>query len=223
MTPGSKLVVAPHPDDEVLGAGGAMARWSREGHGVHVLVVTRGRPPLFSHEEEDRCRAEAGAAHARLGVASTAYLDLPAAELDSLPHRELNRRVAEAVQAVAPDELYLPFLGDVHLDHQLVFRSALVAARPCRPGWPRRVYAYETLSETNWNAPFLTPNFVPNHFVDITGTLETKLEAMALYRSQVRPAPHERSLQALRALAILRGATVGLGAAEAFVTIRTLA
>jgi LmbE family N-acetylglucosaminyl deacetylase len=223
MTPRTRLVIAPHPDDEVLGAGGAMARWAREGHPVHVLVVTRGRPPLYSDEEEARCRAEARAAHGRLGVAATTWLDLPAAGLDGLPHRELNGRLAEAVLAVAPDELYLPFLGDLHLDHQLVFRSALVAARPCRPAWPRRVYAYETLSETNWNAPYLTPAFVPNHFVDITATLDTKLEAMALYRSQVQPPPHERSLQALRALATLRGATVGLGAAEAFICIRSLA
>lgn len=222
MTAQTKMVIAPHPDDEVLGAGGAMARWAREGHAVRVLVVTRGRPPLYSRDQEDRCRAEAEAAHACLGVASSAYLDLPAAELDALPQRELNGRVEEMVREWAPDELYVPFLGDVHRDHQLVFQSALVAARPCRPGWPRRIYAYETLSETNWNAPFLTPAFTPNHFVDITGTLEAKLEAMALYRSQVRPAPHERSLQALRALATLRGATVGLHAAEAFITIRTL-
>jgi LmbE family N-acetylglucosaminyl deacetylase len=223
MTPLTKMVIAPHPDDEVLGVGGAMARWSREGHSVRVLVVTRGRPPRYTHEEEARCRAEAEAAHGRLGVAASVYLDLPAAELDGLPHRELNGRVEETVQAWTPDELYIPFLGDVHLDHQLVFQSALVASRPCRAGWPRRIYAYETLSETNWNAPFLTPSFTPNHYVDITATLEAKLEAMALYRSQVRPAPHERSLQALRALATLRGATVGLAAAEAFIAIRTVA
>jgi LmbE family N-acetylglucosaminyl deacetylase len=223
MRPLTKLVIAPHSDDEVLGTGGSMARWAREGHSVQVLVVTRGRPPLYSREEETHCREEAKAAHRRLGVACTWYLDLPAAELDGVPHRELNGRVEEVVRSCAPDELYLPFLGDVHLDHQLVFQSALVAARPCRETWPRRVYAYETLSETNWNAPFLTPSFTPNHYVDITGTLETKLEAMALYCSQVRPAPHERSLQALRALATLRGATVGLDAAEAFITIRTVA
>jgi LmbE family N-acetylglucosaminyl deacetylase len=222
MKPLVKLVLAPHPDDEVLGAGGAMARWVREGHSVQVAVITRGRPPLYPAEGEAQCREEAWAAHGLLGVAHTWYLDLPAAELDALPHRELNARIGELVRSCAPDELYLPFLGDVHLDHQLVFRSAIVAARPGRAGWPRRVYAYETLSETNWNAPFLTPSFVPNHFVDITGTLEAKLEAMALYRSQLQPAPHERSLAALRALATLRGATVGVGAAEAFVTIRTV-
>jgi LmbE family N-acetylglucosaminyl deacetylase len=223
MRPLVKLVLAPHPDDEVLGCGGAMARWAGEGHSVQVALVTRGRPPVSSGEEEARCRAEARAAHARLGVARTWRLELPAAELDGVPHRELNARLAELLGAVAPDELYLPFLGDVHLDHQLVFRSAIVAARPGRPGCPARVYAYETLSETNWNAPFLTPPFVPNHFVDISGTLEAKAEAMALYRSQLRPAPHERSLEALRALAALRGATVGLAAAEAFVAVRTIA
>ncbi|NTV73836.1 MAG: PIG-L family deacetylase, partial [Holophaga sp.] len=115
------------------------------------------------------------------------------------------------------------FPGDLHRDHQLVFHSALVAARPGSAGFPRRLYAYETLSETNWNAPQLTPGFIPNHFVDISGTLEDKLDAFALFRSQVRPPPHERSLETLRALAVLRGATVGLAAAEAFVTIRTVA
>jgi LmbE family N-acetylglucosaminyl deacetylase len=222
MTARTRLVLAPHPDDEVLGAGGAMARWAREGHPVHVAVVTRGRPPLYTEAGEARCRAETEAAHARLGVARTWFLDLPAAELDALPHRELNARLGELLRVCAPEELYVPFLGDLHRDHQLVFQSALVAARPGRPGCPGRVYAYETLSETNWNAPFLTPAFSPTHFVDVSATLETKLEAMALYRSQLQPAPHERSLEALRALATLRGATVGLAAAEAFVTIRTI-
>ncbi|MDR3669556.1 MAG: PIG-L family deacetylase [Holophaga sp.] len=223
MKPITRLVLAPHPDDEVLGAGGAMARWAEAGHSVQVAVVTRGRPPLYAAEAETRCREEAQAAHRRLGVAASWFLDLPAAELDGLAHRELNRALDDLLDTCAPDELYLPFPGDLHLDHQLVFHSALVAARPGRDRSPRRIYAYETLSETNWNAPFLTPGFVPNHFVDITGTLEAKLEAMALYRSQVRPAPHERSLSALRALATLRGATVGLGAAEAFIAIRTVA
>jgi LmbE family N-acetylglucosaminyl deacetylase len=222
MNPADKLVIAPHLDDEVLGVGGSMARWAQEGFRVHVAVVTRGRPPLYSDAEEDRCRDEAREAHARLGVAATWFLDLPAAELDTLPHRELNGRLSELVRSCRPEEVYVPFLGDVHLDHQLVFRSALVAARPSRPGQPRRLYAYETLSETNWNAPFLTPGFHPTHFVDISGFLEAKVEAFACYRSQVQPAPHERSLDSLRALATLRGATVGLGAAEAFITIRTV-
>lgn len=223
MRPVTKLVLAPHADDEILGLGGSIARWAREGHAVHVVVATRGYPPVWSPEEENACRAEALQAHARLGVASARFLDLPAAELDTLMHRELNHHLLEAVRRLAPEELYLPFPGDLHRDHQLVFHSALVAARPASAGFPRRLYAYETLSETNWNAPQLTPGFIPNHFVDISGTLEDKLDAFALFRSQVRPPPHERSLETLRALAVLRGATVGLAAAEAFVTIRTVA
>ena len=222
MTAIDMLIVAPHLDDEVLGVGGAMARWAREGHRVHVAVVTRGRPPLYTDAEEDRCRAEAAAAHARLGVTDTRFLDLPAAELDSVPHWQLNRGLAELLGQCRAEELYLPFLGDVHLDHQLVFRAGMVAARPGRAGFPRRVYAYETLSETNWNAAPLTPGFCPNHFVDISGFLETKLAAMACYGSQVRDGPHERSIDSLKALATLRGATVGLGAAEAFITLRTV-
>ncbi|BDU75451.1 PIG-L deacetylase family protein [Mesoterricola sediminis] len=218
-----KLVVAPHADDEVLGAGGAMARWAGEGHAVHVVVATRGYPPLFAPEAEARCREEAVQAHRRLGVATTRFLDLPAAGLDTLQHRELNARLLTCLQDLAPDELYLPFVGDLHRDHQLVFLSALVAGRPSGPVYPHRIYAYETLSETNWNAPYLSPAFTPNHFVDIGPTLDAKLEAFALFRSQVKEPPHERSLMALRALAVLRGATVGLPAAEAFVTIRTVA
>ncbi len=223
MTPLTKLILAPHADDEVLGLGGSIARWAQEGHKVHVVVATRGFPPTYSPEEENACRREACLAHARLGVASTRFLDLPAAELDTLMHRELNHHLLDCLRSLMPDELYLPFIGDVHRDHQLVFQSALVAARPNTAGFPRHLYAYETLSETNWNAPFLTPAFTPNHYVDISATLEDKLEAFAIFRSQVMEPPHERSIQALRALATLRGATVGLGAAEAFITIRTVA
>ena len=217
-----KLVFAPHADDEVLGLGGAIARWAREGHETHVVVATRGYPPAYSEAGEDACRAEARLAHARLGVAGSRFLDLPAAELDTLKHRDLNQALLDCLRDLAPEELYLPFPGDLHRDHQLVFQSGLVAARPGTPWGPRRLYAYETLSETNWNAPFLTPSFSPNHFVDISGSLADKLDAFALFRSQLRPPPHERSLPALRALASLRGATVGLAAAEAFVAIRTI-
>jgi LmbE family N-acetylglucosaminyl deacetylase len=217
------LVLAPHADDEVLGVGGAMARWAAEGHEVTVVVVTRGQPPLFTVEEEDRCQEEARSAHRLLGVAHTRFLDLEAGALDRYRHRELNAHLEEAVRAAAPDEVYLPFPGDLHLDHQLVFHSAMVALRPNRPGYPRGVFAYETLSETNWNAAHCSPAFLPTHYLDISGFLEAKLRAFACYQTQVRPAPHERSLEAVQALALLRGATVGLAAAEATVTIRTVA
>ena len=214
------LVLAPHPDDEVLGCGGTIARLTENGNEVHVAIVTQGRPPAFSAAQVSRVRNEAAAAHAMLGVTATHWLDLPAAELDTIPHVELNRAIDAIVTAVAPDTLFLPFAGDIHLDHQLVFRSALVSARPRGPACPTLILAYETLSETNWSAPCLAASFVPNVSVDIAGTIERKLAAFGCFASQQTPFPHERSIDALRALALLRGATVHRAAAEAFVLIR---
>ena len=123
---------------------------------------------------------------------------------------------------LAPDVIFAPHLGDIHLDHQLSFLSTLVASRPHQSDYPATILAYETLSETNWNAPYLTPPFIPNVFVDITDTLDAKLAAFGKFPSQVKPAPHERSVETLRALATLRGGTIHRHAAEGFVLIRSV-
>lgn len=217
---GPVLIVAPHPDDEVLGAGGTMARLADAGAELHVAVVTTGRSPRFSKDQVAGVRHEAARAHAHLGVCQTHYLDCPAAELDEYPHGDLNRAMAGVLQRVSPETIFVPHPGDIHLDHQRSFLSALVAARPHQHDYPRRIIAYETLSETNWNAPYLTPGFLPNLFVDISATLQRKLDAFAMFASQQRAAPHERSVETLRALATLRGATVHRPAAEAFVVVR---
>lgn len=214
------LAIAPHPDDEVLGIGGTMARFASEGAEVYVAILTKGHPPDFDEEIVQNGRTEALAAHQILGVKETIFLSFPAARLDSVPHREVNGKLIELLQKVQPDILFIPFNGDIHLDHQMIFLSSLVAARPNSSYAPKVIYAYETLSETNWNAPYLTPNFVPNVFVDIAAYLETKMKAMQMYASQIKPFPHERSEESLRALATLRGSTVGCFAAEAFVLVR---
>ncbi|MEW9857036.1 PIG-L deacetylase family protein [Novosphingobium sp. M1R2S20] len=215
-------VVAPHPDDEVLGCGGTMARLISEGVHVEVVVVTRGQPPRFTPEFVDQVRRETLAAHSLLGVANTRFLDFPAAELDQLPQSTLNAALEEALAAVRPDTVFIPFLGDIHADHQAVFNAALVHARPRSSDAPSRVFAYETLSETNWWAPGITPGFLPNVFIDISDTLEKKLAAFALFQSQVKAPPDERSPQVIRALAQLRGATVFRDAAEAFMLVRQI-
>ncbi|MEJ1157410.1 PIG-L deacetylase family protein [Prosthecomicrobium sp. N25] len=219
---GRTLVIAPHPDDEILGCGGTMARLAEAGLPVYVAVVTEGRAPAFPPEQVARVKAEAARAHAHLGVRETLWLGQPAAQLSEHPHAALNAAIRKAVLDVAPDTLLIPHLGDIHIDHQLVFLSSLVAARPHQAEYPPRILAYETMSETNWNAPYLTPPFVPNVFVDIGAQLGRKLEAMALFESQVKQPPHERSVETLRALATLRGATVHRTAAEGFVLIRNV-
>lgn len=217
---GPVLVIAPHPDDEVLGVGGTMARLSDAGQEVHVAIVTTGRAPRFAADQVSAVRAEAAAAHAALGVTQTHYLDCPAAELGEYAHAELNAAISDVVRRVAPRTIFAPHPGDIHLDHQLSFLSALVASRPHQADYPARIFAYETLSETNWNAPYLTPGFLPNMFIDISQTLQRKLDAFAMFESQQKAPPHERSVASLTALATLRGASVHRSAAEAFVTIR---
>lgn len=222
MTHERVLVVAPHPDDEVLGPGGTIARLATEGAEVAVVIMTRGRPPQFSEESTEALRAETKAAHATLGVTTSHFLDFPAAGLDTVPHAEVNRELGRVFAEVRPTTLFVPFIGDMHADHQHTFSSALVCARPGRDGAPRAIYAYETLSETFWNAPYLTADFAPVVFVDISSSIDTKLDALACYRSQLLPPPHERSLEAVRALATLRGASVDVAAAEGFVLIRQI-
>lgn len=217
---GRTLVIAPHPDDEVLGCGGTMARLAAAGVETYVAVVTEGKPPAYPREGVEKVKEEAGRAHALLGVTETHWLGLPAAALAETVHATLNAALYGLVSRLRPRTLLIPFSGDIHIDHQLIFASSLVAARPHHENYPELILAYETLSETNWNAPYLTPAFTPNVFVDISGELERKLEAMRCFASQVRSAPHERSIETLTALATLRGATVLKRAAEAFVLVR---
>ncbi len=214
------LIIAPHPDDEVLGCGGTIAKFSAEKHEVFVTIVTKGRPPLFSEEFVAQGRKESLRAHQVLGVKDTIFCDLPAAALDVTEHSQVNQVIGKVVTELKPDLLFIPFLGDIHLDHQHVFLSSLVASRPNHASYPKKILGYETLSETNWNAAYLTPGFHPNVFFDITDHLETKMRAFSCYQSQIKEFPHERSLVALDALAKVRGASVFCKAAEAFVMIR---
>jgi LmbE family N-acetylglucosaminyl deacetylase len=214
------LVVAPHPDDEVLGVGGSIARHSAQGDEVFVAIVTRADAGRFPSGLVEVGRREAAAAHGILGVHETHYLDFPAAELDQVPHADVNAALGRTFDAVRPEVVYTPFVGDIHLDHQRIALSTLVCSRPVGRHYPRSVLAYETLSETNWNAPYLSPAFAPNVFSDISEFLDLKSEALQCFASQVRQFPDERSVRAVRALGRLRGAQVSLNAAEAFVLLR---
>lgn len=217
---GRALVLAPHPDDDVLGCGGTIARIASSGGSVEVAIVTRGQAPRFDSVQVDAVRAEAEQAHRVLGVSRSHFLDLPAAALDGLPQADLNHEIGKIIAHVRPDTLFVPFVGDLHLDHRLVFEAALVAARPRGNTYPVRILAYETVSETNWAAPTLTPAFQPNIFIEIADQLEAKLAAFSCFASQIRAFPDERSLETLRALALVRGSTITRVAAEAFMLIR---
>lgn len=215
------LVVAPHADDEVLGVGGTIARLATRGWHVSVLVVTKPMAPRFPLELAERIRGEALAAHEILGVADTRFLEgFPAAGLDTQSESVLNDAMSAQVAAIRPDWVFAPHPGDMHFDHRFVFNAIMVACRPIGPAYPRRIFAYETLSETNWNAPYASTPFLPNTYVDISLHLEAKLRAMSAFASQIKTSPNERSLEGIQSLATMRGATAHMVAAEAFVSVR---
>lgn len=214
------LVIAAHPDDEVLGCGGVIARHVAEGEDVHVLIVTRAGPPLFREEDVAVTWEEMHKAHLLLGVREMHALKLPAPKLDTIPGHELADSIRRVFVEVQPETVYVHHGGDIHLDHQAVYHATLVAARPINNCSVKRILCYETLSETEWASPIGDHAFVPNVFVDISEYLERKLKAMACYQTQLQEQPHSRSLGTLRVLAEFRGNTVGVGAAEAFMLVR---
>lgn len=216
------LVIAPHPDDEVLGCGGVMKKFSDSGERVYVLVISRGTPKYYPEDKIVNVRKEALNAHNLLGVSQTVFLDFHAPELDITNNAEISRAISKHIVEWDITDLFIPHRGDIHHDHRHVFEASLVSARPTGNYTVKNVYAYETLSETEWAAPFGDDAFIPTHFENITETIDYKLKAMQCFKSQVRDFPSTRSLETIESLAKYRGATVGCHRAEAFMTIRTI-
>ena len=221
----SILVVAAHPDDEILGCGGVLARHAAEGDTVHVLIVAEGatardseRDPRGREPELTALRAAASRAAAEIGAEEPRILGLPDNRLDSLPLLEIVKPIEAVVEAVAPEIVYTHHAGDLNVDHRIVHQATVTACRPL-PGSPvRALYAFETVSSTEWQTA--GESFRPQRWVDIEPFLRCKLRALDAYEAEMRPFPHARSREAVEALARVRGAAAGLRAAECFVVVR---
>lgn len=214
------LVIAPHPDDETLGLGGTIARMARSEIEVTVVTVAAHMPPLYTEVVHETTVRESRAAQKELGVHESVFIDKPAVFLGQIPVHEFNSLILEQVARIRPDYFFIPYY-DRHIDHRMVFDACMVAARPVGPGKEiKLVAAFETISETHWNAPHIEPNFTPTFCVDITDHIETKLAAMKCFESQLHSFPGPRSIEALKALALFRGSQAGYGFAEAFHVIR---
>lgn len=216
------LVIAPHHDDEILGVGGTIARYVAEGHEVSVCVVTTGSREMYSEDIVIQTRCETNKSHDFLGIKKSVYLDYPAAMLEEVKRRELNDSLIKLIQEEKPDEVFIPHRGDMQLDHKLTVDAAMVALRPKYSHRVKRILAYETLSETGWDVPNTTNEFIPNVYIDISMYLERKIEAMEFFKTQLSEFPSARSLGAIEALAKYRGATVNVMAAEAFSLVREI-
>jgi len=222
MTNARNLIIAPHPDDEVLGCGGVIRKLTNKGMTVIVLIMTRGKKEKYSDEKILTVRNEALKAHKILGVTETRFLDFPAPELDMVPLAEISDAIYRIIKDYEVDTVFIPHRGDIHHDHKVVFNAAMVASRPVGRSNIRRIYSYETLSETEWSIPSGDEYFIPNTFVDITEVMPFKLEAMKCYKSQLREFPNPRSLEAIKALSRYRGSTVGFKHAESLITLRNI-
>jgi len=219
------LIIAPHPDDEVLGCGGTIKKHSNQGDDVYLCIVTKAYTPDWTQEFIDNRKKNIDCSNKILGIKETFFLDLPTVKLDTIPQKELNDSISKCVENIKPEILYIPFGGDLNKDHRLVFESSIVATRPKPKNSIKKVLSYEVLSETEWGslrAQEMKDIFIPNIYIDISNTLEFKLEAMSCYKSELKDYPHPRSLEAINVLAKKRGSESGLTVAEAFVLIREI-
>lgn len=212
------LVFAPHNDDEVLGVGGTIAKYVAQGHEVYICEVTKSN----TDEEIKEERSEALAAHQLLGVKETIFLDFPIVTLRETPLVKINAEFLKVVEDIRPNIAFIPHKGDMHMDHTVVSHSAMVALRPINGIKVENIYAYETLSETEWNLPTVDNAYIPNVWSDISKFIGIKKEAMNCYQSQLKQPPHPRTLEIIEALAKLRGSTVGVPFAESFMLVRRL-
>jgi N-acetylglucosamine malate deacetylase 1 len=219
------LVVAAHPDDEVLGCAGTIARHTSEGNEVHIAFLTdgvssRGEEKGTREGEIKRRRASASEAARILGANPPHFLDFPDQRLDSVPLLEIAQAIERLAAPLELEAIYTHSVGDLNLDHRLACAAVLTAFRPTPDQSVSAIYGFEILSSTEWNFGASNLAFHPARFVCISGVLKQKISALEAYNEEMRDFPHPRSYDAVRALAALRGSTVGVEAAEAFSVLR---
>lgn len=216
------VAIVAHPDDEVLGVGGTLARHASEGADVTVVVIADGATSRYPDAMRDTLQVAGQKAALRLGLTEIRFAGLPDQRLDALPLIEITGAVDEVLNDLEPDVVYTHFAGDVNLDHATVARATWTACRPYQRPSLREIFAFETPSSTEWGWPGIGDTFSPNAFVDITATMDAKIAAMACYDSELRRPPHPRGLAALRTRGEYWGSVVGLTAAEPFMLLRTM-
>lgn len=225
-------IIVSHLDDEVLGCGGTIARYNIEDHNIHVLVLTEscsaghrdvklspGPQGTVIEKITDKKVEFLAAMEVLGGYKSWKICDFPDMRLDTVPHVELNKAIESFIDEVQPEIVFTHHPGDLNLDHRKVFESTMVAVRPV-PGCPvKKVLCYEVPGTTGWGG---SVPFIPTTYIDISETLNIKLEAMKMYKSEMREPPHPWSTRNLINHACSRGSEVGVGAAEAFMMIRNI-
>jgi len=219
------LIIAAHPDDEVLGCGGTIARYTAEGASLSILILANGltsRAGFDSSQEAELVRVHhdrARCAGKILGAKEVNFAGFPDQKLDTLPLLEITQNIEREIERVRPEFVFTHHGGDLNMDHVITFRATMTAVRPTAGKSIKALYAYEVPSSTEWAFKQFSPVFEPNVFMDIEESLGKKIQAMQIYESETREFPHPRSPEILRSAARRWGSHVGMAAAEAFVCV----
>ena len=221
------LVIAAHPDDEILGVGGSMAKWSKSGDKVNILIMAEGSTSrdytrdTIAHKNKLMALKKAATEAAKtLGVVSVELIGLPDNRMDSLDLLDIVKLIENKINILKPDTVVTHHHGDLNIDHKLINQAVLTACRPQPDQNVKTIITFEVPSSTEWQSPTLNESFIPNWFVDISDTINVKMDALESYSTEMRKWPHSRSLKAVEHLARWRGATIGKKAAEAFMLVR---
>ena len=222
------LVIAAHPDDEVLGMGGTIAKYAEQGAEIALLIVTDGSTSQYKDDPNlekiiEEKKAETKACANVLGIKHIFYGNLPDMKLDVTPHVEVNRVIEGVIDEFQPSIVFTHFVGDVNKDHQCVYASTLVACRPVSEQCVKKLFLYAVPSSTEWNVQTASTAFLPNWYEDISGAYaEKKYKGLECYTTELRDYPHPRSVQYLRTADTAEGNRVGLLAAESFILLRNV-
>ena len=221
------LIVAAHPDDEILGVGGTIRKHIQAGDEVNVIILGEGLTSRTNKRKDteqnsiDKLNESANKAMEIIGYKKLYLEKLPDNRFDSVDLIEIVKIIEKHILVLKPDIVYTHYYMDLNLDHRITFQAVITACRPIGDYSVKEIYAFETPSSTEWN--FKNNNaFNPNVFIDIKDTIEIKLEAMKCYESEIREYPHPRSLKALEIIAAKWGTVVGKEYVEAFELIRKI-
>jgi N-acetylglucosamine malate deacetylase 1 len=217
------VVFAAHPDDEILGCGGTIAKLIQKGSKVHVVFLADGESSRDDIEDIDNLilqrKNNAKKALKILGCDSIEFLDFPDNRLDSLDLLDVVKKVENFIDAFKPYTIFTHYAHDLNIDHQITHNAVVTACRPQPGHCVKELLFFEVPSSTEWN---LSQAFTPNYFVDISSTLPLKINALNIYKNEMKIFPHPRSINAIEALTYFRGASSGCSAAEAFILARKI-
>ena len=212
------LILSPHADDEILGCGGFISKYSKQNYYINVLILTnanKGAPEIYSHEEIKQIRNEAKIANNFIGTKKLSFEDLPALNLNNYPIYKISNIISKYISDINPEIVLIPSTNDINDDHKIIFKAAKVSMRVNKKSNLKKILSYEVLSETEWNED--EKSFNPNYFVRLDKSdINNKVKAFLKYRSQVKKFPHPRSKEAIVNLSKVRGSQVFMKYAEAF-------